>query len=278
MLLDASGDVDLDRLFGAHAPVALTFGTGVTDHAALARAAGARRDRHELPEHRARGAPHLAGPATRLAGDGVRRRLRPGSAARGAAVQGAQPHGLGGAARHLVERELQRDLQVLPPVALAAGPLAAAEEGVEPAQSAEVAHEDVERLGEIEMREAEPPSAGAAAHARHTVAIVGGALLGIAQHLVRFRDLLEFLFGGRLLPGGDAVRVVLHGEATVGLLDVRFARIPRHAQKGVVVGPATHSSSSPTRRLVWSTSATILSYGIRVGPSTPITPDSAPIR
>src|SRR3989442_8199477 len=127
------------------------------------------------------------------------------------------------------------------------------------------------------MREAEPPPPRAP-HPRHTVAVVGGALLGIAQHLVRFRDLLEFLFGGRLLRGRDAVGVVLHGEAAVRLLDVRLARIPCHAQKGVIVGPATHSSSSPTRRLVWSTSATILSYGIRVGPSTPITPDSAPIR
>src|SRR3989441_5718555 len=142
MLLDARGDVDLDRLLGAHAPVALALGTGLTDHRALARAAGARRDRHELAEHRARGTPHLAGPATRLAGDRARRPLRPRPAARGAAVQRAQPHRLGGAARHLVERELQRDLQVLPPVALAAGPPAAAEEGVETPQAAEDAHED----------------------------------------------------------------------------------------------------------------------------------------
>src|SRR5439155_17752637 len=54
--------------------------------------------------------------------------------------------------------------------------------------------------------------------------------------------------------------------------------ISRDAQQGVVVVWPAHSSSSPTRRLVWSTSATILSYGIRVGPSTPMTPDRAPIR
>src|SRR3989475_680254 len=45
-----------------------------------------------------------------------------------------------------------------------------------------------------------------------------------------------------------------------------------------VVVRRPHASSSPTRRLVWSTSATILSYGMRVGPSTPITPARGPMR
>src|SRR2546423_1373306 len=123
-----------------------------------------------------------------------------------------------------------------------------------------------------------PPARPPPAPACHAVAIVRGALLGITQHLVRLRDLLELLFGRRLLRGSDAVGMVLHGQAAVRLLDLRLARVARHPQQGVVVARLAHSSSSPTSRLVWSTSATILSYAMRVGPSTPITPDSAPRR
>src|SRR5436309_12878542 len=72
--------------------------------------------------------------------------------------------------------------------------------------------------------------------------------------------------------------MVLHRQAAVRLLDVRLARVARDAQQGVVVVWPAHSSSSPTRRLVWSTSATTLSYGIRVGPSTPMPPDRARMR
>ena len=277
MLLDARWDVDLDRFFGAHPAVTLALGAGLADHRALARAARARRDGHELAEYRARRAPHLAGSAAGGAGRGARPVLPAGPAARSAAVQGAQPHRLNGTFRDLVERQLQRDLQILAALAVAPGALATAEEGIEPSQPAEVAHEDVERLGEVEVREVEP-SRCSAAHARHAVAVVGRALVGIAQHLVGFGDLLEFLFGGGLLGGGDAIGMVLHRQAAVRLLDVRLARVARDAQQGVVVVWPAHSSSSPTRRLVWSTSATILSYGIRVGPSTPMTPDRAPMR
>src|SRR5256885_2261963 len=112
----------------------------------------------------------------------------------------------------------------------------------------------------------------------HAGAVVRGALLGMPQHLVRLRDLLELLFGRRLRRGRDAVGMVLHGQAAVRLLDLCLARVARHPQQGVVVARLAHSSSSPTSRLVWSTSATILSYAMRVGPSTPITPDSAPRR
>src|SRR2546430_699189 len=260
MLLDAGRDVDLDCLFGAHAPVALALGARLADHAALSRTARARRHGHELAEHGAGGAAYLArapaGAAGRRAGP-VRGARPP---ARGAPVQGAQPHGLRGTFRDLVERQLERDLQVLPPLAVAPRALAAAEEGVQSAQAAEVAHENVERLGEVEVCEAEPAARRARpAHARHAVPIVGGALLGITQHFVRLRDLLELLFGRRLLLGSDAVGMMLHGQAAVGLLDLRLARVPRHAQQRVVVARPAHSSSSPTRRLVWSTSATILS-------------------
>src|SRR5256885_16649019 len=88
---------------------------------------------------------------------------------------------------------------------------------------------------------------------------------------------LGVLFG--LFPGGLApavsVGVEFHREATVRLLDLRFGGPTLHSEQGVVVA---HSSSSASRRLVWSTRATILSYGIRVGPSTPMTPANGPER
>ncbi len=65
-------------------------------------------------------------------------------------------------------------------------------ESAEPAHSAEVAHEDAERLGEIDVVEA---TAAATAQTRLAVAIVRRALLAVAQHVVRFGDLLELLLG-----------------------------------------------------------------------------------
>src|SRR5439155_19219929 len=155
-LLAPPWDGDLDGFFGPHPPGPVTLVAGQAHHRALARAARARRDRHELAEYRARRSPHLAGSAAGGAGRGARPVLPAGPAARSAAVQGAQPHRLNGTFRDLVERQLQRDLQILAALAVAPGALATAEEGIEPSQPAEVAHEDVERLGEVEVREVEP--------------------------------------------------------------------------------------------------------------------------
>ena len=145
---------------------------------------------------------------------------------------------------------------------------AAAEDGLEPAHPAEVAHEDVERLGQVHVVEPEP--ALARAHPRLAVAVVGRALLGIPQHLVRLGDLLELgLRVGRRVPVG----MVLHRELPVGLLDVGLGTVARHPEQVVEVA---HSSNPSTMRLVCSTSPMILSYGIRVGPITPMTPLSSP--
>src|SRR5438552_2903076 len=104
--------------------------------------------------------------------------------------------------------------------------------------------------------------------------VVGRALVRIAQHLVRLGEPLEPLLGVVALV---AIGVVVHRELAIGLLDVGLGSLARHSQNPVVVR-RPHASSSPTRRLVWSTSATILSYGMRVGPSTPITPARGPMR
>ena len=73
--------------------------------------------------------------------------------------------------------------------------------------------------------------------------VVGGALLVVLQDVVGLVDLLEPRLG--LLVAGIAVRVVLHGELAIGLLQVVRARLPRHAQGGVVVLLRHFSPSLP---------------------------------
>src|ERR671931_1327500 len=98
------------------------------------------------------------------------------------------------------------------------------------------------------MREPEVPAPAPASQARRAIAVVRGALLGIAQDLVRLRDLLELRLRGLFLIGADTIGMVLHREATVRLLDLGFVRVAPDPELLVVV--VRHSSSSPTRRLV----------------------------
>src|SRR2546422_4401526 len=271
---DAGRHVDLHRLLGPDPAVAAALGARIRDHHPLAAAGGTRRDGDELPEHGARLAPHLAGAAAAATGRGPRALLGTRAAARRATVERAHAHGLRRPRGDVGQRELERHLEVRSTVPVAST-LAAAEDRVEPTQVPEVAHEDVERLGQIEMGEVEPGARGGTApEARFAVAVVGRALVRIAQHLVRLGEPLEPLLGVVALV---AIGVVVHRELAIGLLDVGLGSVARHSQNPVVVR-RPHASSSPTRRLVWSTSATILSYGMRVGPSTPITPARGPMR
>jgi hypothetical protein len=63
--------------------------------------------------------------------------------------------------------------------------------------------------------------------------VVGGALGGIRQDLVRLLALLERLFGLGIVR--VAVRMPLHGVAPVRLLDVLFGGVPVYAEHFVVV-------------------------------------------
>src|SRR5262249_32037870 len=139
----------------------------------------------------------------------------------------------------------------------------------------EIAHENVERFGQVEVREPLTERRACAAQSRFAIAVIGGALLRITQHFVRFGDFLEPLFGLRRFV---AIRMKLHGQLAIRLLDLGFAGLALDAQDLVEIAAAAHCMSSSTSRLVWSTRATTLSYGIRVGPSTPITPASGPDR
>ena len=65
------------------------------------------------------------------------------------------------------------------------------------------------------------------------IAIVGRTLLIILQDVVGLVDLLELRL--RLLVPRIAIGVKLHGEFSIGLLQVLRTRLPRHTQGGVVV-------------------------------------------
>ena len=249
MIGDPGGDVDLHRLLGAHPALPLALGARLGDHFALAPAAGTGRHRHELPEHGAGGPPHLARPAARAAGGGARAPRGAATAAFRAALVGAQLELLGGAARHLGEIELERHLEILAAVLLRSAP-PASEQRVEAAQPAEVAHEHIERLGQVEVREPEVsrPRPRPAPQPGRAIAVIRGALLGIPQDLVRLRDLLELRFRRLLLIRAHAIGMVLHREAAVRLFDLGFVRVALDSEQGVIV--VRHSSSSPTRRLV----------------------------
>src|SRR5690606_18970194 len=72
--------------------------------------------------------------------------------------------------------------------------------------------------------------------------VVRGALLGIAQDLVGFAQLLEALFGVRLLAD---VRMVFASETAVRALDLVLRRVPVDAHDLVVV-LVFHACASPS--------------------------------
>ena len=107
----------------------------------------------------------------------------------------------------------------------------AAEKVAQPTEATEVAHEYVERVGEID-----PLRRGRAAalEPRLAVTVVDAALIGIAQHLVGARDLLEAFLG--LLRSLVLVRVMLERDLSVRLLDLFGRGFARHAKELIVVG------------------------------------------
>src|SRR5690349_4714594 len=66
-----------------------------------------------------------------------------------------------------------------------------------------------------------------------TVLIVDGSLVGFAENFVSLLGFLEFLFG--FLVAGIAVRVVLHRQTAIGLLDVGLGRGARNIEHLVVI-------------------------------------------
>src|SRR5204863_3826170 len=139
-------------------------------------------------------------------------------------VRGDANAGLG-AARSL----LQRDLEVVAQVGSAVHRGTAAARLVE-----DIAEDIAERVGET--RETTSPAAGharARIDARVTVAVVRGALVGIGQGLVGFLGLLEQLFGLGIIR--VAIRMVFHREAPIRLFDDFLVGVAVDAQHLVVV-------------------------------------------
>src|SRR5690606_5724755 len=102
--------------------------------------------------------------------------------------------------------------------------------GAPRARAAEERIEDVAKAAEA-LEPLEALRTGSA-HAGGAEAVIAGALLRVAQDLVGGVDLLEL---GLCVLGLVAVGVVLHRQATEGLLDVILRGVPRDAQDGVEV-------------------------------------------
>jgi hypothetical protein len=87
-------------------------------------------------------------------------------------------------------------------------------------------------------------------HARVAELVVGGALLGVGENLVGLLGLLEFLLRGLVVRG--AVRMVLHRELPIGLLDLLVGGVAVDAEHRVVIALFRHVSRFPasTRRCV----------------------------
>ncbi len=76
-------------------------------------------------------------------------------------------------------------------------------------------------------------AAAVALQARMSELIVNGALMRIAQHLVRLFAFFETVFGFRVV--GIAIRMKFHREAAVGLFNVGFRRISRQVEELIVI-------------------------------------------
>src|SRR5258705_4157820 len=254
---DARRHVDLNRLLTLHPSVAAAAMAGVGDDRALAAARRTGRDAEELSEQRLDLAPHFSRAAAGAAAHRLRSRLRAAARAFGTGLEAFDAHRLGRAGGDFGECELQADLDVVSAAPIPSAVLAA-EDALEGAATpalaaaeAEVAHEDHERFGAIEVHgaEAAAPPAPATTGATDTLMtepVVSRAFVGIAEHFVGFGADLELFFGR--LVAVVAVGVALHRELAVGLLDVRFARIPLHAEADVEI--LLHAIRAAPRRVV----------------------------
>src|SRR5205823_714316 len=76
-------------------------------------------------------------------------------------------------------------------------------------------------------------SAGRAGYALVSVAVVGGALLWIAQDAISFGRFLEFLLG--MFIARIAVGMMRQGELAVGRLEHRFIAVPDYTEDFIIV-------------------------------------------
>src|SRR5829696_2937179 len=223
---DSGGNRDLDHLLAAHSAVAPALLALGLDDLAVAVAGRARSDRDELTEEGALRSTHLALSGTRGALLGLAAWLRAAAMTAVAGVEHLERDLLLHTGRHLGEREWNGELHV-GARARATRSLPSTEQILEAGEVSEVAHEDAERLGEIDVVIA----ATAAAQPRLAVPVVRGALLRIAQDVVRLRDLLELLLG--FLRPVVPVGMVGHRKLAIGPFDVIVRRAAIDAKDAV---------------------------------------------
>src|SRR5690349_4855517 len=218
-VVDAGRNLDVQHVVAALAPLAATVMTRALVDLPFAAAARTRSgDGQEAMAHA-----DLAAALTGVAG----RLLRTGLAAAPAAALAAdEPRDLD---LRVEPRRgvLERDLQLVLEIFAARGPRPAPAPAA--ARAGEKVLEDV-----LEQRaEAALEAAGAGDARRGPEAIVMGALVGIRQDGVRLVDFLEPLLRG--LVAGILVRVILHRQLPVGLLELGVACARRDAEHLVVV-------------------------------------------
>ena len=78
-----------------------------------------------------------------------------------------------------------------------------------------------------------PPNAAALREGLVAKAVVGRALVGVAEHLVGLAEFLELVLGG--LVAGIFVGMKFHRELAVGFLDVLGAGAAFHPQDLVII-------------------------------------------
>ncbi len=216
--IDAGRNLDRQGLGFLDPALALAGAAGVFDLLAGAAAGGAGLLHGEEALLHAYRAMALAGGA----GGGRGAFLGAGSAA-GLAIDVGRHANLDFGAGHGF---FEGDFQVVAQVRAALHPAAAA-------LPASAAAKDVAEHVAEDVAEAFPAEAMPAGRAHRGIdpgmpeLVVGGTLLGVGKHVVGFLDLLELLFGLRVVP--VAVRVVLHRQAAEALLDVAVAGVARHA-------------------------------------------------
>ncbi len=210
-------------------PFPPAFAAGFVDPGAGAMAGWADLADGEKP---ARGR-HLAGAPAGRTRHAFRARLRAGAVAMVARGELAERNLLLHAPRGLLERDLDVVAQVGPvarPVATAA-----AKKFLEDAATAAAKHlaKNVERIVEAARGPARAARPRPLRECRVAVAVVGGAFVGILEHLVGLGDFLEHFLGR--LAAGIFVGMILDRLLAIGFLDLLLRGIPAHAEQFIIV-------------------------------------------
>ena len=119
------------------------------------------------------------------------------------------------------------DLEVVAKIAAARGTAAA------PAAIVHRAEHFLENVGEPTEAAAAASAASALLERGMAEAVVGGALLLVLQDLIGFGRVLEFLLGG--FVARIAIRMMLHGQLPVRLLDIVGRGLARQSQQFIEV-------------------------------------------